>query len=108
MTAAQPVDSNTARMCSAPSIPPETIDRHGQLGDEPRGQLVVRRALVAHRGGARVEGETGDAGVLDQPARELEALDAAGLERGAQLDGDREAGALARGARDGDRRVRVA
>ncbi len=55
-----------------------------------------------------MEGQTGDTGVLDEPARGLEALDAARLERRAQLDRDREAGALGGGARDGDRRVGVA
>ena len=55
---------------------------------------------MADRRRARVECQTCDTGVLDEPARDLEALDAAGLQRRAQLDRDGEAGALARGARD--------
>ena len=103
MTAAQPVCSNTQRMCSAPSIPPETITGTGSSSTSSRGEVVVRHALVAHRGAARVERDAGDARLVDQPARQLEALHPARLDRRAQLDGHGQAGALARGARDRDR-----
>ena len=77
-------------------------DDHGdrevlhQLG----GEVVVRRALVAHLDVARVECDAGHAGLLGQAPGDGDAL-------GAQLDRDGQAGPLARGARDRDRGVRV-
>jgi hypothetical protein len=75
--------------------------RHRQLVHQALGQVVVRRALVADGGGARVERDPGHAGVLDEPLGHLQALDAARLDRGPQLDGDRQPRAL--GGRAGDR-----
>ena len=49
----------------------------------------------------------GDAGLLDQPVGELDAVAVARAQARAQLDRDRQAAALARGARDRDRRVGV-
>ena len=100
---------HAADVLGARRMPPETITGTGSSSTSSRGEVVVGRALVAH-GGASAGGSViaGDAGLVDEPVGELEALDAAGLAAGAQLDRDRQAGALARGARDRDRGVGVA
>ena len=82
--------------------------RDGERGDELGGEVVVGHALVLHGGRARVEADARDAGLLDEPPRHVDALGLAALAAGAQLDRDREAGALARGDRDRHGRVGVA
>jgi hypothetical protein len=74
--------------------------RHRQLLHELRGEVVVRRALVPDLDRARVEGDPGHAGVLDQPLGDVDAL-------GAQLDRDGQPRPLAGGAGDRDRLVGV-
>jgi hypothetical protein len=66
-----------------------------QALDELAGELEVRIALVVDLRAARVEGDAGDAGLGDEPVGELDARGVALLLARAQLDGDRQARALA-------------
>src|SRR4051794_12099587 len=74
---------------------------------EPRGERVVRRALVVDGGAPRVKADRAHAGVVDEAVGELEAVGLAGALAGAELDGDRQAAAFPRRLGDGDRGLRV-
>ena len=78
------------------------LDEPGQLAH----QRVVGASAVLDRRRPRVEGDRGDARV-GEANRQLEAGAISGLEPGADLDRDGPAGALDRGARDGDREVGI-
>ncbi len=83
------------------------IEGRGQPLDELRGECVVGRPPVLLRGVAGVKRDRGDARLLDEPPRELDAGSLAGPLSRAQLDRDRQAAALGRGARERERRVRL-
>src|SRR4051794_18827822 len=82
---------------------------HGRVErrDELRREVVVGRALVVHRGAARMEADRADARLVHEAVGELEAVRLAGALARAKLHGDGQAAPLARGSRDLDRRVRV-
>ncbi len=79
------------------------LERLDQLGGEP----VIGAARVLLGGVARVEGDRGDAGLVDQPAREQNPALLPGALPGAELHGDRQPRALGRRAGDRDRLVGI-